>query len=91
MLAPRYCNMPGLTSRCRELVGTDLAVGVRHGGVDQRRLADAGKPDQGDGGVAVFLDGVAGAAAGGGLVLEFLLELRELGLQPADVCPVDLL
>jgi hypothetical protein len=34
----------------------------------------------------VFLDGVAGATAGGGLALcEFLFQFGELGFQPADM------
>ena len=65
-----------------ELLGQELLVGQ---GVEERRLADAGEPDQGDGGVAGLLDGVAVAPAATGLLLELLLLLGELGLQPADV------
>jgi hypothetical protein len=64
------------------LAGLRFGVGER---VDQRRLADAGEPHQRNGRIAGLLDGVAVAAAGGGLVLQLLLLLREFRLQAPDV------
>jgi hypothetical protein len=74
----------GIDVQRRELVGTGLALGVGKR-VQQRRLADARETHECDGGVAVFLDGVATAPAGGVLLFEFLLFLREFRLEPTDM------
>jgi hypothetical protein len=75
---------PGVHVEGRELVGPDLALGVRER-VQQGGLAGARHPDERHGGVAGLFDRVALAAARRTLILELLFLLGELRLQPADV------